>query len=307
MKTQREINMNTEQNYRIGLTTQITGIRPETLRAWERRYEVVKPIRTDAGDRLYTQADIDRLLLIKKLVDNGDAISAVANLNIENLEKRISSCKTAISSVGKNDLNFILLGRTILDKKSLDSMRLNMIDVVQDPRNIKSNYHCKIDFVIAEVPTVNQGTFQMIQKILKQSKASKLLCAYDFGKESDIATLTSQDTGTISLPLNHSDITNWCSDNFPNYMQSTSTDRLLTDQDISNIVSAGSTINCECPSHLGDLINKLAAFEKYSSECEARNAKDAEIHDELESTAAKSRYLLEEVLIKLAKVEGIKY
>ena len=94
MKTQREINMNTEQNYRIGLTTQITGIRPETLRAWERRYEVVKPIRTDAGDRLYTQADIDRLLLIKKLVDNGDAISAVANLNIENLEKRISSCKT---------------------------------------------------------------------------------------------------------------------------------------------------------------------------------------------------------------------
>ena len=79
--------MSTEQNYRIGLTTQITGIRPETLRAWERRYEVVKPIRTDAGDRLYTQADIDRLLLIKKLVDNGDAISAVANLNIENLEK----------------------------------------------------------------------------------------------------------------------------------------------------------------------------------------------------------------------------
>ena len=66
MKTQREINMNTEQNYRIGLTTQITGIRPETLRAWERRYEVVKPIRTDAGDRLYSQADIDRLLLIKK-------------------------------------------------------------------------------------------------------------------------------------------------------------------------------------------------------------------------------------------------
>ena len=45
--------INTEQNYRIGLTTQITGIRPETLRAWERRYEVVKPIRTDAGDRLY--------------------------------------------------------------------------------------------------------------------------------------------------------------------------------------------------------------------------------------------------------------
>ena len=299
--------MNNEQNYRIGLTTQITGIRPETLRAWERRYEVVKPIRTDAGDRLYTQADIDRLLLIKKLVDNGDAISAVANLNIENLEKRISSCKSALSSAGKNDLNFILLGRTILDKKSLDSMRLNMIDVVQDARNIKPNYHCKIDFIIVEIQTVNQGTFQMLQKVLKQSRASKLLCAYDFGKESDIATLTTQDTGTIPLPLNHSDITEWCSNNFANYLRSSSTDRLLTNQDLVNIVAAGSTINCECPRHLSDLINKLTSFEKYSSECEARNSKDAEIHKELESTSAKSRYLLEEVLIKLAKVEGIKY
>ncbi len=299
--------MNTEQNYRIGLTTQITGIRPETLRAWERRYEVVKPIRTDAGDRLYTQADIDRLLLIKKLVDNGDAISAVANLNFENLEKRISSCKSALTSTGKNDLNFILLGKTILDKKSLDSMRLNMIDVVQDERNIKSSYHCKIDFIIAEISTVNQGTFKNLNKILKQSKASKLLCAYDFGKESDIASLTSQDIGTTNLPLNHSEITDWCSSNFPSYLKSTSTARLLTDQDINNIVAAGSKINCECPRHLADLIHKLTAFEKYSSECEVRNSKDAEIHQELENTSAKSRYLIEEVLIKLTKVEGIKY
>ena len=164
---------NIEQNYRIGLTTQITGIRPETLRAWERRYKVVKPIRTDAGDRLYTQADIDRLLLIKKLVDNGDAISAVANLNYENLEKRISSCKSAITSTGKNDLNFILLGKTILDKKSLDSMRLNMIDVVQDPRNIKSNYHCKVDFIIAEIPTINQGTFKSFAKAYETIKGVK--------------------------------------------------------------------------------------------------------------------------------------
>ena len=299
--------MNIEQNYRIGLTTQITGIRPETLRAWERRYEVVKPIRTDAGDRLYTQADIDRLLLIKKLVDNGDAISAVANLNFENLEKRISSCKSALTSTGKNDLNFILFGKTILDKKSLDSMRLNMIDVVQDERNIKSSYHCKIDFIIAEISTVNQGTFKNLNKILKQSKASKLLCAYDFGKESDIASLTSQDIGTTNLPLNHSEITDWCSSNFPSYLKSTSTARLLTDQDINNIVAAGSKINCECPRHLADLIHKLTAFEKYSSECEVRNSKDAEIHQELENTSAKSRYLIEEVLIKLTKVEGIKY
>ena len=237
--------MNYEQNYRIGITTQITGIRPETLRAWERRYEVVKPVRTDAGDRLYSQADIDRLLLIKKLVDNGDAISAVANLDQENLERRISNCKDAITKTGKNDLNFILFGRTILDKKSLDSMRLNMIDVVQDQKNIKTNYHCKVDFIIVEISTVNQGTFKILQKLLSQSKATKLLCAYDFGKESDIAALTTNEIGTTKLPLNHSEITKWCSEGFSSYKKQTSTERLLTDQDINNIVLAGNDINCE--------------------------------------------------------------
>ena len=299
--------MNINQNYRIGLTTQITGIRPETLRAWERRYEVVKPIRTDAGDRLYSQADIDRLLLIKKLVDNGDAISAIASLNFETLEKRISNCKTAMTTKGKNDLNFILLGKTILDKKSLDSMRLNMIDVVQDPRNIKTNYHCKVDFVIVEISTINQGTYKALLKLLKQSKASKILCAYNYGRESDILALSTQDTGTTQLPLNHSEITNWCSKHFPNYLQSTSNARLLTDNDISNIIAAGNSINCECPRHLSDLVLKLTAFEKYSSECQARNAKDAEIHKELEQIAAEARYLIETGLIKLTKIDGIKY
>ena len=90
-----------EQNYRIGLTTQITGIRPETLRAWERRYSVVKPIRTEAGDRLYTQADIDRLLLINRLVDNGDAISAVANLSHDTLKERIGAVRTKDSAIKK--------------------------------------------------------------------------------------------------------------------------------------------------------------------------------------------------------------
>ena len=82
---------------------------------------------------------------------------------------------------------------------------------------------------------------------------------------------------------------------------------MLTDQDINNIVLAGNDINCECPRHLADLIFKLSAFEKYSTECESRNTKDAEIHKELESASAKARFIIEEVMIKLTKVEGIRY
>lgn len=47
------------------------GLTPETLRAWERRYHVVNPQRTEGGYRLYTEAEIERLREIRSLVEAG--------------------------------------------------------------------------------------------------------------------------------------------------------------------------------------------------------------------------------------------
>ena len=298
-----------EQNYRIGLTTQITGIRPETLRAWERRYSVVKPIRTEAGDRLYTQADIDRLLLIKRLVDNGDAISAVANLSHDTLKERIDNCRTAIASDKKGKLAFVLLGSTILDKNTLDQMNLNMIDVKTDASELKSNYHAKVNFVIVEMQSVHPGSLDYIQSIKKITKAEKILVAYDFGREADVALLNTIDSSAIKLPLKKDSITDWCQENFPSYRSADSSfmPRVLSSEQINTIIKAGSNINCECPQHLSEIIGKLVAFEKYSSQCEARNPQDAEIHTLLEEETSKCRHAFEKLLVAVANFENIEY
>jgi DNA-binding transcriptional MerR regulator/methylmalonyl-CoA mutase cobalamin-binding subunit len=67
--------------YKIGAVAQETGIATETLRVWERRYGVVVPGRTAHGGRLYSDADLVRLRLVKDLVDHGHAISQVARLD----------------------------------------------------------------------------------------------------------------------------------------------------------------------------------------------------------------------------------
>jgi DNA-binding transcriptional MerR regulator/methylmalonyl-CoA mutase cobalamin-binding subunit len=67
--------------YRIGAVAHETGIEPETLRVWERRYQVVRPTRTPRGGRLYSEHDVTRLRLIKQLVDRRHAISQVASLD----------------------------------------------------------------------------------------------------------------------------------------------------------------------------------------------------------------------------------
>ncbi len=56
-----------------------TGIRAVTLRAWDRRYEVLNPHRSDNHYRLYSERDVAILRWIKNRVDSGFSISNVVN------------------------------------------------------------------------------------------------------------------------------------------------------------------------------------------------------------------------------------
>ena len=64
-------------------------------------------------------------------------------------------------------------------------------------------------------------------------------------------------------------------------------------------------MNCECPRHLAELITGLVAFERYSSECENRNLKDAALHAYLHATASHARNLIEDALAHVIDVEDI--
>lgn len=50
---------------------ELTGITPDTLRMWERRYAVVTPTRSEGGYRLYDEDDLRRLAAMRALVDSG--------------------------------------------------------------------------------------------------------------------------------------------------------------------------------------------------------------------------------------------
>jgi len=57
--------------WRIKTVAQRTGVRTDTLRAWERRHHLVSPTRSDAGYRLYSDEDIAAIKRVKELVDSG--------------------------------------------------------------------------------------------------------------------------------------------------------------------------------------------------------------------------------------------
>lgn len=69
-----------ERTYRIHMAAEMTGVSEGLIRAWERRYGVLKPRRTPSGYRAYTQADIEVLKRLKKLTEEGVAIAEAVRL-----------------------------------------------------------------------------------------------------------------------------------------------------------------------------------------------------------------------------------
>lgn len=62
----------------IRTVAMLTGLKPVTLRAWERRYGLVTPVRTATGRRMYTRDHVDALHRIRALLDKGISIGQVS-------------------------------------------------------------------------------------------------------------------------------------------------------------------------------------------------------------------------------------
>jgi DNA-binding transcriptional MerR regulator/methylmalonyl-CoA mutase cobalamin-binding subunit len=66
-----------EKLYTIGTVSKLTGVGAITLRAWERRYGLIEPVRKESGHRLYTRHHIDQINRITALTEEGMRISQI--------------------------------------------------------------------------------------------------------------------------------------------------------------------------------------------------------------------------------------
>ena len=80
-------NFPTEPSYTIKAVQNRTGIKPVTLRAWERRYDLLQPTRMSNGYRLYSEYDVQLLLWVQRRLDSGASISQVVHQFKQEVEK----------------------------------------------------------------------------------------------------------------------------------------------------------------------------------------------------------------------------
>jgi DNA-binding transcriptional MerR regulator/methylmalonyl-CoA mutase cobalamin-binding subunit len=85
--------------YPIRAVSKLTGLGIDTLRAWERRHNAVTPIRDDRG-RMYTDADIARLRLLRGAVEHGHSIGRLAGLTDADLRQLAATAGASAGSEG---------------------------------------------------------------------------------------------------------------------------------------------------------------------------------------------------------------
>ena len=65
------------------------------------------------------------------------------------------------------------------------------------------------------------------------------------------------------------------------------------------------TVACECPRHVAELLMQLSQFERYSAQCANRNVADAQLHQYLQQLTSESRQRFEAALTRIAIHEGM--
>ena len=316
--------------YRIGAVSRLTNIPTETLRVWERRYKVVEPQRTPGGNRVYEQHDVARLEIIKMLVDNGHAISTVANLPLEVLQERLKEVQMAGHNVVINEnekQQLLIIGQTLphtLGKGGDGGYHdhrpdmLELVGIYPDVSSyLKDPEREQVDTLIVEFATLNEESLNEVEML----RASRMVVVYGFGQPELVKQMESKGcillrgpvswrvlgpvcyAGMTMAPERHADNEN-------------SQDALLdreppkkkfTDRQLAHFLAISSTVRCECPRHVAELIIHLNRFEKYSAECENRNEEDALLHSYLRTMTARSRSIMEKAMIRLSEIEKIPF
>jgi DNA-binding transcriptional MerR regulator/methylmalonyl-CoA mutase cobalamin-binding subunit len=108
-----------EKLYTIGTVSKLTGVGAITLRAWERRYGLIEPIRKESGHRLFTRQHIDQINRITALTQQGLRISQIRP---EMLETEVQTETDEESDTWNDYINSMIAAIIDFDEERLEEI-----------------------------------------------------------------------------------------------------------------------------------------------------------------------------------------
>lgn len=298
--------------YGIGTVARLTGLKPDTLRVWERRYSLGASQKSETGRRQYTQADLEHLQLVSALVSSGSRIGEIASSERKTLERLVEACTDRSKAQVSSKPRVVFVGEAICDwlgehqgcltgvSAQLASTRLESVDMdifaeVED-----------VDLLVVGCDRMNSGQMRQLSQLREILAPSSVLVLQAGMSDSWLDELAAEGIANMAFPpdraelafhLTRSSTERATRDGINSLAELVSArPRLHTEAQLAKALTMETSIACECPQHLSGLISQLVEFETYSAECSADSWKDAAVHSCIYAYASQARWLMEKAL-----------
>lgn len=330
-----------QPSFRSGAVARMAQMPVSTLRIWEQRYQAVGPTTAASGQRLYSAADVQRVLLLRQLTEQGHAIGAMAALDATQLQQVAST--QAASMAGKRlqparrtaALRVAVVGPAL-------ALRLQRPAVVQCLAHrwrvaavfeslaeaAEATPGAALDLLLWQAPGLQASALPELKAAQGACRARHVAVSYRFAGAAARRALAGTGATVVREPTDDEALGAWLAslerlsmarsfepnvEPAPGRSQGLAPapesgevpPRRFDDAALTTFADLSTTIACECPRHVAELLMQLSNFEAYSADCANRSPADAELHAYLQRVAGVSRALFESALEHVARLEGL--
>ncbi len=317
--------------YNVGTAARLSGLTQDTLRAWERRHSAVKPVRSASGRRGYTDADIERLRLLKTLTDLGEPIGAIARLENSTLRTRIQSHASSLPpSRGRASQKprVALLApelRIQIQQSEPAPKGFELVLLAESVPELREALPATVpDTLVVELDQLGRDPIGALDDCLATYRVPLVIVVYSFAPSHLVSRLANRGFALLTSPLRLASLERAITglaaargaDSLLEMARAVGIEaaqrelercpeRTWSDTRLAKVLEIESTVECECPGNLSSLVKGLVAFERYSLACESKSPHDAELHRALSTGTAHARRIMEDLLTRVCEHDGL--
>ncbi len=299
--------------YGIGTVARLTGVKPDTLRIWERRYKLGASHKSPSGRRQYTQADLEHLQLVAALVAGGTRIGEIASSDRRTLEMLLRvNRKAPPNGMPPAKPRVLFVGQALSAWLEEHQGCLSSVDAMLAPCTLEefvANEPLEegdFEEIVVECSALGATTLEDLDALLGRAGCEKLLVLYGGSNGRGRALLEDKgfrvgdfppDSAYLSFHFNRSAVERDVEQGTRNLGDLVEVkDRLYSQSELERARTLVGGRGCDCPPHLANLVTALSDFEDYSAQCSVENWEDASLHACVYAYAGQARWLIEKAL-----------
>ena len=311
---------------RTGAVARMLRMPVATLRVWERRYALTQGKLSPSGQRLYSEADVRRLALIRQLTELGHAIGSLAGLDMEQLQQvaathaELHAARPTPPDAVQGQWRLAVIGSTLaqrLDKPGLLQRLGRPLQLLGPFESIEQAAMAlkreEVDALLLHEPQLHAGWLGALESSAPALSGLPMAVLYGFASKAVCETLAAVGISLLRAPQPDVVILQWLRGLAA--LSSPARDdeagdkalppRRWNDNELIAFANQSTTVACECPRHVAELLMQLSQFEHYSAQCANRNVADAQLHQYLQQLTSESRQRFEAALTRIAVHEGL--